>query len=330
MSASAAKGKGGLTNKASLALLHSGSMFPVPTDPRWKELWESQRETVKAELMTTRKEDQERTMQVIMKSGREPMPDLGTDEIDWDKELAEFRELAYPSYYLNPFHSILGGWLSVAAAMNNRKAMEAIYTDAHPRKCSGMRTELAKLIPAEAARVIVDLGSGDGDGAASMARLYKDARVIAVEASPFMMIVGRRQNRDAQNLEWKHCLAEATGLESGSVDCVTITLVFHECSDEGKAAIIAEAHRLLRPGGFLLFSDTPPENLQTYRGFYEPWKDQWLQFDADAFLKSHGFTDIQAFDVTAPVSEGGYQVRPTRERLFTRLARKPTPLASKL
>merc|ERR1712110_609000 len=101
-----------------------------------------------------------------------------------------------------------------------------------------MRSELAKLIPL-GTRVVVDLGAGDGDGAAAVARHLPESRIIAVEASPFMMIVGRRQNRNVPNMEWRHCLAEATGLETGVADCVTITLVFHECSDEGKKAIIA-------------------------------------------------------------------------------------------
>merc|ERR1712113_1140891 len=107
-----------------------------------------------------------------------------------------------------------------------------------------------------------------------------------------------------------------------SCDCVNITLVFHECSDEGKSAIMAEAYRLLRPGGTLVFSDTPPADLQTYRGFFEPWKQQWLQFDVDTFLASAGFVDVQAFDLTAPPAEGGFQVKPTEQRLFTRVANK--------
>lgn len=261
-------------------------------------------------------------MKVLLRSFKEPAPDLGGD-IDWDKELAEFEELPYPSYYLLPFHSILGGWLSQSAAMGNRKAMEAIYTDCHPNKCMGVRSELAKMVPKDA-RIIVDLGSGDGDGPAAVARQLPDAKVIAVEASPFMIIVGRRQNRDVSNLDFRHALAEATGLETDSCDCVTITLLFHECSDEGKAAIIKEVGRILKPGGTLVFSDTPPMDLQTYRGFLEPWKDQWLHFDVDAYLHEHGFAEIQAFDVTAPASEGGFQVRPTEQRLFTRVARTPS------
>lgn len=309
--------------------LAGGSKYPTPKNPRWTKLWESQRDTVLEELKETRPQDQKRTMQVMKKMLQQTPPDLGPDPIDWDSELAQFQELDYPSYYLEPFHSQLGGWLSQGAAMNNRQAMEAIYEDCHPHKCTGLRNELAKLVP-ENAKLIVDLGAGDGDGPAAVARVRGNARVIAIEASPFMTIVGRRQNRNVPNLEWRHCLAEATGLEAGSCDCVTITLVFHECSDDGKAAIIAEAHRLLRPGGVLVFSDTPPADLQTYRGLYEPWKHHWLKFDVDAFLASAGFINLQPYDLTAPASEGGFQVRPNEQRLFTRVASKPSTVTSKL
>ena len=169
--------------------------------------------------------------------------------------------------------------------------MKAIYQDAHPESCEGIRKQLSTFIPKHS-KYIVDLGSGDGDGPATTARMLPDAKVVAVEASPFMIICGQRQNRDCVNLEFHHQLAEKTFLQSNTVDTVTITLLLHECSDEGKASILREAYRILKPNGTIILSDTPQNDLLTYRGFYEPWKHQWLNFQPKRALEDAGFVNI--------------------------------------
>ena len=213
-------------------------------------------------------------------------------KIDWELELGGFHQLDYPSYYTQPFHSIPGGWLSKFAAENNRIAMQAIYKDAHPESCLGVRKQLAAFVPPHCTS-IVDLGCGDGDGAAATARVHPAAKVIGVDASPFMIVVGRRQNRDCPNLEFRHQLAENTYIPPNSVDAVTITLVLHECSDQGKRDILKEAHRILRPGGTIILVDTPQTDLLTFRGFYEPWKHQWIHFSPKQFLRDAGFSSVR-------------------------------------
>lgn len=110
-------------------------------------------------------------------------------------------------YYRQPFHSVPGGWLSKRAAVYNRMAMQSIYREAHPHSCSGLRGDLVQWVPMHS-KFVVDLGTGDGDGAATTAKLRPAARVVGVDASPFMIIAGRRQNREVANLEWRHALAE--------------------------------------------------------------------------------------------------------------------------
>jgi len=251
-------------------------------------------------------ESKERMMRVIRRMGDQNVPDYSG--IDWDAELAAFGALEFPSYYLQPFHSVPGGYLSEAAAVGDRQAMEAIYQDAHPERSLGVRREVATLIPEDAKRV-VELGAGTGDGAAAIARRLPEARVTALEASPFMIVAGRLQNADVPNLDFVQGLAESTDLADGSVDAVMITLVFHECPNKIKRDILREVHRILRPGGALVLSDTPNDDLHDYRGFYEPYKEEWMEFDPDAFLAEAGFTQVSAHSVAPP--------------LWNRVAKKP-------
>ena len=263
-------------------------------------------ETIGAELSGPEPKDRMRS--VVARMASQVAPDFSA--VDWDRELAAFavhKGEDFPAYYRQPFHSVPGGYLSEAAATGDRGAMEAIYEEAHPRRSLGVRDALASLVPAEA-RTVVDFGAGTGDGAAAIARRLPGAQVTALEASPFMIIAGRVQNAGVENLRFAQGFAERSGLCAESVDAAAITLVLHECPNAVKREILAEVHRVLRPGGALVLSDTPQHDLHDYRGFYEPYKEEWARFDPDALLRSVGFASIEACDAAPP--------------LWTRIARK--------
>ncbi|OZH51492.1 methyltransferase type 11, partial [Hydrocoleum sp. CS-953] len=203
-------------------------------DPAWKTLdLETQRKQIKTELYSSGPKDA--MMRVMTRMQFQEAPNL--DEIDWESELSTFEPIEYPQYYLQPFHSVLGGYLSKTAAVGNRVAMEAILENAHPRKSLGVRDEIAKLFP-EDARHILDLGAGIGDDAAAIARYLPSATVTAWDASPFMIVVGRRYHKDIPNLHWKHGLVEKTELPDNSVDALNMTYLLHECPDEIKQIIL--------------------------------------------------------------------------------------------
>lgn len=273
----------------------AGQHWPVPD-------WHFKR--IESEMACP--DPKEQMMAVVARMPSEAAPEI--EPIDWEAALEPYRGLEFPKYYLQPFHSVPGGYLSESAAMGDRQAMQAIYAEAHPRKCLGIRDDIAAQIP-ESARRVVDLGGGTGDGGAAVARLRPEASVLSIDASPFMVEVGRRQNADLANLEIVQGFAEDTGLEDDSVDAVMITLVLHECPDFAKEAIGREAVRILKPGGTLVLTDVPNDDLHRYRGFFEPYKEPWLEFDFEAFLLGLGLVDPRAAD---PI-----------ERLWTRVATLP-------
>jgi SAM-dependent methyltransferase len=243
-------------------------------------------------------EDKARMLGVVGRMAAQEVPDLTS--IDWANELATFPEVEYPTYYQQPFHSVPGGYLTEQAASADRRAMEAIYQDFHPRRSLGIRDELAKLIPADAKK-IADLGSGTGDAAAAIARRLPDAEVLGLDASPFMTIAARHQNGDVVNVRYERGFAEATGLDDDSLDAIAITLVFHECPDKIKQEILLEAYRILKPGGTLVLTDTPTDDLHTYRGFYEPYKEQWKAFAPETFLAAAGFEGAEDRSIAPPL-----------------------------
>ena len=92
---------------------------------------------------------------------------------------------------------------------------------------------------------VVEIGPGTGPNL----RYYRPGtRLIAIEPNPHMHpALQAAAARRGIDLEIRAVGAEATGLPTASVDAVVSTLVL--CTVPDPAAAVAEARRILRPGG---------------------------------------------------------------------------------
>ncbi len=137
---------------------------------------------------------------------------------------------------------------------------------------------------------VADLGCGEGYLTIETARWAK--RVIAVDRSKEMLararaLAGRRKVR---NITWKRGEIERVPIADATVDLALLSQALHHADDPARA--LAEARRILKPGGRVLVLD-----LRAHR---EAWVggalgDQWQGFSDDELrrlLSGAGFEDV--------------------------------------
>jgi SAM-dependent methyltransferase len=233
------------------------------------------------------------------------MPLFGkvTDDgsIDWVREMNQFAHLTFHNYFLQPFHSIPGGWLNPLSAIGNAAAFGALYRAAHKRGADGLREDIAGFVPKHA-KLIYDFGaSTGGQSQAILDRIGADAKVVAIDPAAPGVILGKRQIRDAR-MSWIHGFVEDQDLTPGSADVVNMMFVAHECPDHIKRELLKAAYKVLKPGGVLVWTDPPPDDLCIgSRGFFEPYAWQWQQWSPDRELRDVGFSQIATHHVVDPV-----------------------------
>ena len=132
---------------------------------------------------------------------------------------------------------------------------------------------------------VVDVGSGPGSTARRAARA--GARVTGVEPAGVMRDLARRLSRRAGPgpIEYVEGTAEALPLDDGSATVLWSIATVHHWHDV--TAGVAEAHRVLAPGGRLLVAERRVR--AGARG-----------------LASHGWTDAQATSFAAYLSRAGF------------------------
>ncbi|MDN5930511.1 MAG: methyltransferase domain-containing protein [Pseudonocardia sp.] len=103
---------------------------------------------------------------------------------------------------------------------------------------------------------VVDVGSGSGfDSIVAAGQVGADGRVVGVDMTEEMLDKARRTagHLGLAHVEFRSGLAEAMPVPDGWADVVISNGVINLCPD--KAAVFAEIHRVLRPGGHLQFAD---------------------------------------------------------------------------
>jgi SAM-dependent methyltransferase len=111
------------------------------------------------------------------------------------------------------------------------------------------REALLALLPPDWA--VADLGCGTGALCAALAPHVR--RVVGVDASPSMLRAAARRTASLDHVELHRADLAETGLEGGAFDAALAVLVLSYVEREG--AVLAEAARLLRPGGRLVLVD---------------------------------------------------------------------------
>jgi ubiquinone/menaquinone biosynthesis C-methylase UbiE len=160
----------------------------------------------------------------------------------------------------------------------------------------GNPTALVDLRPGE---VVLDLGSGGGiDVLLSARRVGPTGKAYGLDMTPEMLELARanQAKAGATNVEFLQGTIESIPLPDASVDVVISNCVINLSGD--KPAVLAEAFRVLRPGGRFAVSDVvlrrelPPEARRSMELWTGCIGGALVESQYVALLEQAGFVDV--------------------------------------
>lgn len=152
---------------------------------------------------------------------------------------------------------------------------------------------------------ILDTGCTIGHNTLPWKQAYPDAEVVAIDAAPGPLAYGSaRAKMQGQAVQFRQMCADSLAFEDGSFDVVWSSMFLHELSKKQRASALAEAYRVLRPGGLMLHMELPPNaQMGAFDGFYLDWDSY---YNNEPYYK--GFRDEvpKELCIRAGFAEGDY------------------------
>src|SRR6266550_1027383 len=159
----------------------------------------------------------------------------------------------------------------------------------------GRRADIALLGLLDESWKVADLGCGTGAVSQALAPFVD--QVIAVDESNAMLSAARKRLHGVENVDIRNGRLETLPLSDGEVDLALLFLVLHYVAEP--ARVIAEAVRVVKPGGRLLVLDMMPHDRQDLRqtmghiwqGFDRATLGGWMH---EAGLENFRYTELPA------------------------------------
>ena len=170
------------------------------------------------------------------------------------------------------FDRVAGDWDEIRAGYFTEAVRESAIAHAY------LRSEME----------VADVGSGTGFIAAGLAPLV--SRVYALDGSPSMLDVARRNLAAYDNVVYQTTEGSTLTLPDASVDAALANMYLHHCTDP--AASIREMARIVRPGGRLVITDMDRHEHEWMRA---EMADEWLGFEraqVKQWLRDAGLVNV--------------------------------------
>lgn len=168
------------------------------------------------------------------------------------------------------------------AVLRQRRSRSEAFFSATAERWDHLRSELfgqrfdlvALLALLDPELTVADLGCGTGHTSEALAPFV--AKIIAVDGSEAMLAAAEERLAPHPHVELRQGDLEDLPLDDGQLDAAILFLALHHLPEPSR--VLAEARRVLKPGGRLLVIDMLPHNREDFR---QEMGHVWLGFDQD-------------------------------------------------
>jgi ubiquinone/menaquinone biosynthesis C-methylase UbiE len=214
---------------------------------------------------------------------------------------AEVDLCRYPPYFRQTFHWQTDGYLSRRSAELYDLGVEILFLGTADVMRRQVIPPISRYVAdrPRAEQRLLDVGCGTGRTLLQLAAALPNMRLVGVDLSPYYLQVARDLLARVPDVSLVADNAEQLPFVDRHFDVVTSVYLFHELPRAARRRVLAEARRVLRPGGLLVIEDSgqsaeSPELAHFARWFrqhfHEPYIEDYHTDDLARVAQDAGFS----------------------------------------
>lgn len=208
-----------------------------------------------------------------------------------------------PAYYKRNFHFQTDGYLSEQSAELYEHQVETLFSGSADAMRRIFLRPLKERLRGQAGTKlkILEIAIGTGRTTRFTRLAFPQAKIVATDISYPYLKFAQKQLSDLDRIDFLQADATQLPLNSGEFDVVTSIFLFHELPPEERKQVLAEAFRVLKPGGIFTFVDSLQKNdwspantsLEQFpMYFHEPFYKHYVENPMEDYMKDMGFQNV--------------------------------------
>lgn len=210
-----------------------------------------------------------------------------------------------PEYYQRNFHFQGDGYLSERSAELYEHQVEVLFAGAADAMRRLILPPLRDRFAGSDGEGLsfLELGAGTGRATRFVRSAFPKAKIVALDLSAPYLKKAQRALAEFPRHDFVEGDAANLPFKSGAFDAVYSVFLFHELPMKERRAVVREAARVLKPGGFhglvdsLQRGDVPSLDTALEQfpvQFHEPFYKNYTLHPMDELLRDGGVTDVRA------------------------------------
>jgi ubiquinone/menaquinone biosynthesis C-methylase UbiE len=205
--------------------------------------------------------------------------------------------IEYPSYYKQPYHDIIGGYLSsynIYYEHSKRTYLNSIKHGYDELSDINIINIISKHYKQKNTNIILDIGCSIAEFSVKLRNKFDNSNVIGLDCCPYFYFINKELFGKLDRIEFLYENFENSSVKEESVDMIVAISLVHELPANATTNLIKISNKLLKKDGLFIISELKAEEFKKRFNVFEPYMDSYANYDFDKNINNNNFKIIES------------------------------------